>query len=174
MRHALATILAVIGTTACGGEFAAGIDRCVAQVVARDVVVCLGNQCFRLPVSPSTTGDQAAAAGADAADPSPAAAFTKPTLFYFTQANCAPCRRVEALQRDANVAKWLRNGYTFQRMDLRSTDGRALAMLYGVNATPTHVVVQGNRELARWNYVTSPADYARKLDAAWRAAGGKR
>lgn len=174
MRHALATILAVIGTTACGGEFAAGIDRCVARVIARDVAICLGNQCFRLPVQRAQPGAQVAAAGADAADPSPAAAFTKPTLLYFTQANCSPCRRVEALQRDANVAKWLRNGYQFQRVDLRTTNGRALAMLYGVTSTPTHLVVQGNRELTRWGYVTSPADYARKLDAAWRAAGGKR
>ena len=137
-------------------------------------VVCLGNQCFRLPVQRAQPGAQAAAAGADAADPSPAAAFTKPRLFYFTQANCAPCRRVETLQRDANVAKWLRNGYQFRTVDLRSTDGRALAVLYGVTSTPTHLVVQGNRELTRWSYVTSPADYARKLDAAWRAAGGKR
>ena len=137
-------------------------------------VVCLGNQCFRLPVQRAQPGAQVAAAGADAADPSPAAAFEKPTLLYFTQANCSPCRRVEALQRDANVAKWLRNGYTVQRVDLRTTNGRALAMLYGVTSTPTHLVVQGNRELTRWGYVTSPADYARKLDAAWRAAGGKR
>lgn len=137
-------------------------------------VVCLGNQCFRLPASPSTTGDQAAAARSSAALTSPAAVFTKPTLLYFTQAACAPCRRVEALQRDPNIAKWLRNGYQFQTVDLRTTNGRALAMLYGVTSTPTHLVVQGNRELARWGYVTSPADYARKLDAAWRAAGGKR
>lgn len=173
MRHALATILAVIGTTACGGEFAAGIDRCVARVIARDVAICIGNQCFRLPVSPPTTGAQVAAGDGTAATTAPAA-FTKPWLFYFTQANCSPCRRVEALQRDANVAKWLRNGYQFQTVDLRTTNGRALAMLYGVTSTPTHLVVQGNRELTRWGYVTSPADYARKLDAAWRAAGGKR
>lgn len=147
--------------------------QCEAILDSVSEVICLGDQCFRLPVSPSTTGDQAAAGDGTAATTAPAA-FTKPRLLYFTQANCSPCRRVEALQRDANVAKWLRNGYQFQTVDLRTTNGRALAMLYGVSATPTHVAVQGSKEIARWGYVQSPADYARKLDAAWRTAGGKR
>jgi hypothetical protein len=147
--------------------------QCEAILNSVSEVVCLGNQCFRLPVSPPTTGAQVAAGDGTAATTAPAA-FEKPTLFYFTQANCAPCRRVEALQRDANVAKWLRNGYQFQTVDLRTTNGRALAIIYGVTATPTHVAVQGTKEIARWGYVQSPADYARKMDAAWRAAGGKR
>jgi len=170
MRHALVTILVVIGTTACGGEFAAGIDRCIARVSNRDVALCVGDQCYSLPASSPLTGAQDAATERDAAASSaPLAVFQKPTMLYFTQAGCGPCKKVEQLQKEPNIAKWLRNGFDFRKLDIRQAGS-----VYDVYRTPTHVVIAGGKEIMRFGYVVSAADYARKLDAAWRAAGGKR
>lgn len=131
-------------------------------------VVCVGDQYVSLPASSTLTGAQAAAAASDVpASSTPAA--VKPLLLYFTQPNCGPCRKVEQLQTDANVAKWLRNGFEFRKLDIRQAGG-----VYDVYRTPTHVVLAGGKEIMRFGYVVSAADYARKLDAAWRAAGGKR
>lgn len=129
---------------------------------------CNGDQCVSLPASLPLTGTQEAAAESDVtASSAPAAA--KPLLLYFTQPNCGPCKKVEQLQKDPNIAKWLRNGFEFRKLDIRQAGS-----VYDVYRTPTHVVIAGGKEIQRFEYVVSAADYARKLDAAWRAAGGKR
>lgn len=142
-------------------------DAILASAVA-DATWCVGQQCFSLPAVAEPRRQASAAGQVSPATPVPAAA-PKLTLLFFTQADCAPCRRTEALQRDPNIAKWLRNGFRYRVLDIRQSGS-----IYDVYRTPTHIVLKDGREIARFGAPADAAHYARMLDSAWRLGGGKR
>lgn len=97
-----------------------------------------------------------------------AASSGRPLLVYVWQDGCAPCVRTEQMQSVPNIVKWHNNAFIPVKLHVR--DARGL----GVRGTPTTLVFQGDREVARFTATGSHVGYAKLLDWAWRTAGGGR
>lgn len=95
-----------------------------------------------------------------------AASSGRPLLVYVWQDGCAPCVQLERLQSVPNVAKWHNNAFIPVKVHAREAYG------LGIKSTPTTLVVKDGREVCRFAGTSSPVQYAKLLDWAWRTAGG--
>lgn len=95
-----------------------------------------------------------------------AASSGRPLLVYVWQDGCAPCVRTEQMQSVPNIVKWHNNAFIPVKLHARQAAG------LGVRSTPTTLVFQGEREVARFAAPTTPVGYAKLLDWCWRTTGG--